>query len=205
MKHAQPVGIIDIGSNSVRLVVYAGPVRIPTPIFNEKVLAGPGTGLKEGGRLDGESRARTLAALGRFRLLLDYMKVTQTHVVATAAIRDAADGRDFVREVNQLGFACEVLSASEEARLAGDGVVSGIPDADGVVGDLGGGSLELVDVGRGTAADGISLPLGVLRLDVSPDGERKARKLLKGALKKSPLKEHSRGRTFYMVGGSWRT
>jgi len=205
MKHAQPVGIIDIGSNSVRLVVYAGPVRIPTPIFNEKVLAGLGTGLKEGGRLDGESRARTLAALGRFRLLLDYMKVTQTHVVATAAIRDAADGRDFVREVNQLGFACEVLSASEEARLAGDGVVSGIPDADGVVGDLGGGSLELVDVSDGSATGGISLPLGVLRLEVSPDGEREARKLLKSALKKSPLKDEARGRTFYMVGGSWRT
>src|SRR6185437_1929631 len=137
-------------------------------------------------------------------LLLNHMKVKRTHVVATAAIRDAANGAEFVREVNRLGFDCEVLSASEEARLAGEGVLSGIPDADGVVGDLGGGSLELVDVGRGTAADGISLPLGVLRLDVSPDGERKARKLLRGALKKSPLKEHSRGRPFYMVGGSWR-
>lgn len=205
MKHAQPVGIIDIGSNSVRLVVYAGPVRIPTPIFNEKVLAGLGTDLKEGGRLDEQSRSRALSALGRFRLLLNYMKVTRIHVVATAAIRDAADGRDFVREVNRLGFACEVLSASQEARLAGEGVVSGIPDADGVVGDLGGGSLELVNVSDASATGGISLPLGVLRLEVSPAGEREARKLLKTALKNSPLKDQARGRSFYMVGGSWRT
>jgi exopolyphosphatase/guanosine-5'-triphosphate,3'-diphosphate pyrophosphatase len=204
VKHAQPVGIIDIGSNSVRLVVYAGPARIPTPIFNEKVLAGLGTGLEQGGRLDKEARARALAALGRFRLLLDYMKVKRTQVVATAAIRDAADGPDFVREVNRLGFDCEVLSAGEEARLAGDGVLSGIPDADGVVGDLGGGSLELVEVGNGTARGGISLPLGILRLDLSPNGEREARKLLKAALKKSSLKEQARGRAFYMVGGSWR-
>lgn len=204
MKPARPAGIIDIGSNSVRLVVYAGPARIPTPIFNEKVLAGLGIGLEQGGRLNEEARSRALAALARFRLLLNHMKVTRAHVVATAAIRDAADGPEFVREVNRLGFACEVLDAGEEARLAGEGVLSGIPDADGIVGDLGGGSLELVEVGNGAASGGISLPLGVLRLDVSPDGEREARKLLKGALKKSPVKEQARGRAFYMVGGSWR-
>ena len=98
----------------------------------------------------------------------------------------------------------EVLSAEQEATLAGEGVLSGIPRADGIVGDLGGGSLELVDVADGKASSGISLPLGVLRLDASASGEREARRLLKAALKKSPLKEQARGRTFYMVGGSWR-
>jgi exopolyphosphatase/guanosine-5'-triphosphate,3'-diphosphate pyrophosphatase len=132
------------------------------------------------------------------------MKIKQTHVVATAAIRDAEDGPEFVREVEQIGLTCEVLSAGEEALLAGAGVLSGIPEADGIVGDLGGGSLELVNVADGAASSGISLPLGVLRLDASPSGERAARKLLKAALKKSPLKEQARGRTFYMVGGSWR-
>jgi exopolyphosphatase/guanosine-5'-triphosphate,3'-diphosphate pyrophosphatase len=132
------------------------------------------------------------------------MKVKRTQVVATAAIRDAEDGPDFVREVERIGLPCEVLTAQEEARLAGEGVLSGIPDADGIVGDLGGGSLELVDVARGGATGGISLPLGVLRLDSSPAGEREARKLLKAALKKSPLRDQARGRTFYMVGGSWR-
>lgn len=132
------------------------------------------------------------------------MKIKQTHVVATAAIRDAEDGPEFVREVEQIGLTCEVLSAGEEALLAGAGVLSGIPEADGIVGDLGGGSLELVNVADGAASSGISLPLGVLRLDASPSGERAARKLLKAALKKSPLREQARGRTFYMVGGSWR-
>jgi exopolyphosphatase/guanosine-5'-triphosphate,3'-diphosphate pyrophosphatase len=204
VKHSEPIGVIDIGSNSVRLVVYAGPLRIPTPIFNEKVLAGLGTGLSEDRRLHEDARERALAALRRFKLLLDHMKVKRTQVVATAAIRDAEDGPEFVCEVERIGFTCDVLSAQAEAALAGEGVLSGIPDADGVVGDLGGGSLELVEVGNGGTSGGISLPLGVLRLDPSPDGEREARKLLKRALKNSPLKDRARGRTFYMVGGSWR-
>src|SRR5204863_4103692 len=146
LKTTEPAAIIDIGSNSVRLVVYAGPPRVPTPIFNEKVLAGLGSG-KEG-ELPPEARATTLAALNRFKLLIDHMKVKRTQVVATAAIRDAgAEGEKFVRDVGRIGFDCEVLSAQEEAALAGEGVLSGIPEADGIVGDLGGGSLELVEVG----------------------------------------------------------
>jgi len=188
----------------VRLVVYAGPSRIPTPIFNEKVLAGLGSGFDRSGRLPEGAREKTLATLRRFKLLLDHMKVKQTQVVATAAVRDAEDGEDFVNEVEDIGLECRVLSAREEAELAGEGVISGIPEADGIVGDLGGGSLELVDVANGGAEHGISLPLGVLRLDPSPSGEREARKILKAALKKSPLREDARGRTFYMVGGSWR-
>jgi exopolyphosphatase/guanosine-5'-triphosphate,3'-diphosphate pyrophosphatase len=201
---AEPAAIIDIGSNSVRLVVYAGPPRIPTPIFNEKVLAGLGSGADQYGPLPAPARDKALAALSRFRLLIDHMKVKQTHVVATAAIRDAEDGFEFVEEVEQIGFDCEVLSAEEEARLAGQGVLSGIPEADGVVGDLGGGSLELVEVGDGTRLPGISLPLGVLRVEADSAGERKARKMLKQALKQSGLRDVASGRTFYMVGGSWR-
>ena len=185
-------------------MVYAGPPRIPTPIFNEKVLAGLGAGLDRSNRLAESARDKALAALRRFKLLLDHMGVRRTQVVATAAIRDAEDGADFVREVDRIGFSCTVLTAEEEARLAGDGVLSGIPEADGIVGDLGGGSLELVDVSSGRARGGISLPLGVLRLDPSPSGERDARKALKAALRKSPLAEQARGRAFYMVGGSWR-
>jgi exopolyphosphatase/guanosine-5'-triphosphate,3'-diphosphate pyrophosphatase len=185
-------------------VVYAGPPRIPTPIFNEKVLAGLGAGLDHSDTLPEEGRRKALAALARFRLLLDHMKVKQAQVVATAAVRDAADGPEFIREVERMGLQCQVLSAEREAELAGEGVISGIPEANGIVGDLGGGSLELVDVADGEARGGISMPLGVLRLDSSADGEREARKLLRTALKKSPLKEEARGRAFYMVGGSWR-
>ena len=159
----------------MRLVVYAGPVRIPAPIFNEKVLAGLGSGLDSMGRLPEEGRHKAIAALQRFRLLLGHMRVKNVNVVATAAIRDAEDGSAFVREVERMGFSCTILSAGEEARLAGEGVLSGIPGADGVVGDLGGGSLELVDVASGSTSGGMSLPLGVLRLDPSPGGERDAR------------------------------
>lgn len=168
------------------------------------MIAGLGSGLSRSGALAGEARDKALGALMRFKLLLDHMNVKRTQVVATAAIRDATDGPEFVREVGRIGFTCEVLSAEEEARLAGDGVLSGIPEADGIVGDLGGGSLELVNVGSGKSDRGISLPLGVLRLDATSDGERDARKALKAALKKSPLKEQGRARPFYMVGGSWR-
>lgn len=132
------------------------------------------------------------------------MKVKRTQIVATAAVRDATDGAEFVREVERMGFDCNVLSAQEEAELAGDGVISGIPDANGIVGDLGGGSLELVNVEDGRASGGLSVPLGVLRLETSTEGERQARKLLRSALKGSALTERTRGRTFYMVGGSWR-
>jgi exopolyphosphatase / guanosine-5'-triphosphate,3'-diphosphate pyrophosphatase len=188
----------------VRLVVYAGPPRIPTPIFNEKVLAGLGSGADEYGPLPAGARDKALAALRRFRLLIDHMKVKQTQVVATAAIRDAEDGPDFVREVRRIGLDCEVLSAEDEARLAGEGVLSGIPQARGIVGDLGGGSIELVEIGDGEDLPGISLPLGVLRMQPSPGGERSVRKQLKAALKASGLRDRGRGRAFYMVGGSWR-
>lgn len=204
MRSPEPVGIIDIGSNSVRLVVYAGPARVRTPIFNEKVLAGLGAGLDRSGTLPREARECALAALRRFRLLVDHMKVKRTRVVATAAVRDAADGAQFVEDIDRIGFDCEILTAKEEARLAGEGVLSGIPDANGTVGDLGGGSLELVRVGNGTDARPISLPLGVLRVDPGPKGEREARKILKSAIKKAGFRELSKGRPFYMVGGSWR-
>jgi exopolyphosphatase/guanosine-5'-triphosphate,3'-diphosphate pyrophosphatase len=201
---ADPVGIIDIGSNSVRLVVYAGPARVPTPIFNEKVLAGLGSGLERSGKLADDARERALSALRRFRLLVDHMKVKRTQVVATAAIRDAADGSEFVREIERIGFSCDVLSAQQEAHLAGQGVLSGIPDADGTVGDLGGGSLELVCVGGGRDSAGISLPLGVLRVDPDSDGERDARKVLKSGIRENGLREAARDKPLYMVGGSWR-
>jgi len=168
------------------------------------VLAGLGSGLDRSGRLSEDARDKALGALERFRLLLGHMKVKRTHVVATAAIRDAEDGPEFVREIESIGLPCTVLSAEEEARLAGEGVLSGIPDADGIVGDLGGGSLELVSVADGRAQNGISTPLGVLRLEADASGEREARKTLKAALKKSPLRDLAKGRTFYMVGGSWR-
>jgi exopolyphosphatase/guanosine-5'-triphosphate,3'-diphosphate pyrophosphatase len=201
---AEPVAIIDIGSNSVRLVVYAGAPRAPAPIFNEKVLAGLGAGLEQRGTFAPAARDKALAALRRFRLLIDHMRIKRTYVLATAAIRDADDGSDFVHEVDRIGFRCEVLSPEREAELAGEGVLSAIPRADGIVGDLGGGSLELVDVAEGQVQRGVSLPLGVLRLDASSSGEKAARQLVRGGVKQLGGVKQTRGRTFFMVGGSWR-
>lgn len=205
MASQKPTAIIDIGSNSVRLVVYSGLGRVPSPTFNEKVLAGLGTGLAETGRLAQRSRDKALAALRRFRLLLDHMEVDRVRVVATAAVRDAIDGPGFVREIERIGFQCKVLSADDEARLAGEGVLSAIPHADGIVGDLGGGSLELVEVAGGQVGRRISMPLGVLRLERSKSGEAAALKILRKGLQDSGLAGRGRGRQFYMVGGSWRS
>ena len=196
--------VIDIGSNSVRLVVYAGAERAPEPIFNEKVMAGLGAGLKANGDLSEATMERALAELKRFRLLLDQFRVTDVHVVATAAVRDARNGEEFVHRIRKIGMPCRVLQGDEEARLAGDGVISSIIDADGIVGDLGGGSLELVDVAGGETDAAFSLPLGALRIEANSTGERAARKLLRSTLKQFGLRQGARDRTLYLVGGSWR-
>ena len=204
MRKADPVAIVDIGSNSVRLVVYSGTPRIPAPIFNEKVMAGLGAGLAETGALSAKSQERALGALRRYRLLVDHMGIKRTHVVATAAARDASNGPQFVRAIERIGFDCKVLSPEEEARLAGEGVMSAIPGADGIVGDLGGGSLELADVSHNAVGTALSLPLGVLRITNGSGREQRIREALRAALKKSGLGKAGAGRPFYMVGGSWR-
>ena len=205
MNQNDPVAIIDIGSNSIRLVVYSGPRRIPAVVFNEKVLAGLGQELGETGVLAAEPRERALAALRRFRLLASRMAVGRMRVLATAAVRDASNGPDFLAEIRALGLEPEVISGEQEGVLAGAGVLSGFPDADGLVGDLGGGSLELAEVAGGEVRESISLPFGVLRLgSAGPAGEGPFRRELHQALVASGLAARGRGRPFYTVGGSWR-
>ena len=140
------MAIIDIGSNSVRLVVYAGAQLIPTPIFTEKVVARLGADFQKSRTLPQDAREKARGALRRFKLVIDDMNVSQPKVVATAAIRDAEDGAAFIDEVANIGFEVQLLSAEEEAHIAGEGVRWAIPDAHGIVGDLGGGSLELIDI-----------------------------------------------------------
>jgi exopolyphosphatase/guanosine-5'-triphosphate,3'-diphosphate pyrophosphatase len=203
--HREPTAIIDIGSNSVRLVVYAGAPRAPSIVFNEKVLAGLGEGLAETGALAPGPWERALRALRRFRLLVEAMEVKEPHVLATAAVRDASNGAAFLDQIRALGFAPRVLSGQEEGKLAGMGVLSGIPEADGIVGDLGGGSLELARVSGGAVGKAISLPLGVLRVRAADaKAERKVRACLADALAASGMAEKGRGRPLYLVGGSWR-
>lgn len=201
-----PVGIVDIGSNSVRLVVYDGLRRAPAPIFNEKLLCGLGRGVAITGKLSDEGIERALDALSRFKLLCGHIGVEDLFAVATAAAREAKNGPDFIKQArNALGAKISVLSGKKEARLAAMGVLSAIPDADGIVGDLGGGSLELVDVRGGEIGDGVTLPLGPLRLrDVSGGSAEEAQALIDGAFSSLDLLKLLEGRNFYAVGGAWR-
>ncbi|HEX8192676.1 MAG TPA: Ppx/GppA family phosphatase, partial [Allosphingosinicella sp.] len=136
MTPTQPIAIVDIGSNSVRLVVYSGATRAPSIVFNEKVMAGLGRGLSGGGDLPVEAMERTIAALARFNLLLGQMGVKQRRIVATAAVRDASNGKAFLERIRRLGLVPEVLPGETEGVMAGYGVISSIPEADGIVGDL---------------------------------------------------------------------
>ncbi len=201
----QPNAIIDIGSNSVRLVVYAGARRIPAVIFNEKVVAGLGRSVARTGELSEAGQERALKALRRFAILIRQMNAEPVRVVATAAVRDAANGETFLDKVRDIGYAPETLSGEQEGRMAGYGVLSAIPDADGIVGDLGGGSLELVDVAHGQVLDSASIPFGVLRLpELLEKGEAAFAKRLSKALDNISFRRRGRRRNFYMVGGSWR-
>lgn len=202
-----PVAIIDIGSNSVRLVVYEGLTRSPTPIFNEKSMAGLGRGVAVTGRLASDAMEKALAALRRFRVLCDTMRVEDITVVATAAARDAENGEAFIRECEAITrVPIRLISGRREAELSAMGVVSGIWKPDGIVGDLGGGSLELVDVRGAEIGDGISLKLGALALQDRSDGSlKKASKIIKQALGDWSGLKKLKGRTFYAVGGTWRS
>lgn len=198
-----PVAVVDIGSNSVRLVVFEGPARSPAPKFNEKVLCGLGRGLAETGKLNEAGVEQTFETLQRFVALVGRMNVSDLHVVATAAVRDADNGKSFVAELEKrCGVRIRILTGPEEARFSALGVLSGIPEADGLVGDLGGGSLELVEVSPGKLGESVTLPLGPFRLQSLSDSAR--REHIDGALKGVPWLGRVKGRRLYLVGGAWR-
>ncbi len=207
LKIGRPVAIIDIGSNSVRLVAYEGMARALTPIYNEKVLCGLGRHVATTGRLDEDAVDRALRALARFRVLCDTMQVSDVFVLATAAARDATNGPAFLEAAaTACGRPISLLSGGEEARFSALGIVAGFHEPDGIVGDMGGGSLELVDVKGAAVGKGVTMPLGGLALqDVSGGSLKKAQKIVRAALERAPeYLENLKGRTFYAVGGTWR-
>jgi exopolyphosphatase/guanosine-5'-triphosphate,3'-diphosphate pyrophosphatase len=200
------VGVVDIGSNTVRLVVYDTPTRLPIPVFNEKAQCRLAEGLSRTGRLSSGGAAQALRTIRRFARLAAAMGVEHLELVATAAVRDAADGPAFASAVEaETGLCVHVLSGAEEARLAAVGVLNGAPGADGVLADLGGGSLDLVSLDIGRIGAFATLPLGHLRLAEEASGDRhKARALLDRALKTVAWLDRINGRALYAVGGSWR-
>ncbi len=205
-KRGSSVAVIDIGSNSVRLVVYEGLSRSLIPIFNEKTLCGLGREVQSTGLLAPDAVDKALTSLKRFRALCRVMQVGRVFAIATAACRDASNGADFITKAERIcAVKIEILSGPREARLSALGVISGIHLPDGIVGDLGGGSLELIDVRRNSVRSGVTLPLGGLALqDLAHKSLKRADRIVREELDGVPQLTAGRGRTFYAVGGTWR-
>ena len=199
------VGVVDVGSNSVRMVVFDGAARSPAYFYNEKIMCGLGKGLAETGRLNPEGRVRALAALKRFSLLARGMGIETLTVVATAATREAEDGPEFQLQVlRETGLKLWVIDGGEEARLSAQGVLLGWPDAKGIVCDMGGNSMELARIGDGKVGKRISTPLGPFRLQQVADTEKKRAAHIDRILKDAQSEMKSEGERIYLVGGSWR-
>ncbi len=199
------VGVVDVGSNSVRMVVFDGAARSPAYFYNEKVMAGLGQGLAQTGMLNPRGKERAIAALRRFALLAEGMAISPLTVVATAAVREATDGPAFQTEVlRQTGLKMTVIDGDEEARLSAQGVLLGWPDATGIVCDIGGNSMELARIGSGKVGKRGTTPLGPFRLQQVEGGAPERREHIRSHLKSLQSLLKSEGERIYLVGGSWR-
>ncbi|MFV0246117.1 MAG: Ppx/GppA family phosphatase [Qingshengfaniella sp.] len=199
------VGVVDVGSNSVRLVVFDGAARAPAYFYNEKVMCGLGAGLAETGRLNPKGKIRAMEALRRFQILADGMGLTPLTAVATAAMREAEDGPAFRDEIaRETGLRLYVIDGSEEARLSTQGVLVGWPWAEGVVCDIGGSSMELAMVSGGKVGRRQTSPLGPLKLQNLPGGKKQLRKHIDGVMAGLVDTLEIKGQRLYLVGGSWR-
>ncbi len=202
----EPVGILDLGSNSVRIVIFERLERAPLTIFNEKILCGLGRDLPRTGRLNPDGIGRAIDGLKRFRVIASEIGVSDVHAIATAAVREAEDGPQFLQKVErETGFAISTISGQREAELAALGLISAIPGAKGIVADLGGGSMEVAEVSAGKFAARSSLPLGPFRLMAfGPIRRRKTRKLVDNALENESWLHAHKGEDLYLIGGAWR-
>ena len=199
------VGVIDIGSNSLRLVLYDRISRAPKILFNEKVMCALGRGLNSSGRLNPEGRVLARDNVERFVMLSRQLGVGQLDILATSAVRDATDGPAFVAEIERrCGVVVTVIDGMREGRLSASGVRAGIPDADGITGDLGGGSVELAMTGAKAAGLVASLPIGPLRLIEASGDDSRPRAAVDQAVASLPWLAQARGKPFYAVGGTWR-
>lgn len=202
--HTAQRAIIDIGSNTVRLVLYGGSPRAPVTLLNEKVAAKLGREIGGTGRLADAAIELAMRGLSRYALILDDLGIMDVEVVATAAVREASNGPQFLERVRSLGLRPRLLSGEEEARISAMGVIGAFPGATGTVADLGGGSLELVHIADGVCGEGVTLPLGTLRLpelrgEKAPGVRKAAAQMLKSA-----NSDWAINAPLYLVGGTWR-
>ncbi|MGH7094379.1 MAG: Ppx/GppA family phosphatase, partial [Stellaceae bacterium] len=203
------IAVVDVGSNSLRLVVFERLGAALMPLLNEKVMCGLGRGIARSGRLNRDGVILAYDNVQRFVALARALEVDHLAVIATAAVRDASDGEAFAAEIGRrCGVAVRVIDGAEEARLSASGVLAGIPGADGVVGDLGGGSVELVQVdgsaGRPVIGAGVSLPLGPLRLAEHGDNRKTIAEAIDRVVGEAAILRAAAGKSLYLVGGAWR-
>ncbi|MEO1042899.1 MAG: hypothetical protein AAFX52_11460 [Pseudomonadota bacterium] len=205
--------VVDIGSNSVRLVIFSGPPRAPISIVNEKVLCGLGDRDRATGELRLEPFERAIATLKRFRGILDAEEIQTEDVVATAAVRDAPNSADFLDAARDAGFDVRLISGDEEARLAGLGILCSAHEIarDGhpaLGGDLGGGSLELSRLGGPDGVkvhETVSLPVGALRMLTDHHGDLAlVQDVARTSFQRVAWLQRPDFRSLYIVGGSWR-
>ena len=199
------VGVVDIGSNSVRLVVFDGAARSPAYFFNEKVMCALGAGLAETGKLNPDGRLRALSALRRFCTIAKGIGLPTLTAVATAAVREASDGAEFIAQVqSETGLKIHVIDGPEEARLAAQGVLLGWPGSYGLVCDIGGGSMELAEIAKGQVGQSVTSPLGPLKL-INVQGGKKGRKaVIAETLDHLRAQMGPQSDRLFLVGGSWR-
>jgi exopolyphosphatase/guanosine-5'-triphosphate,3'-diphosphate pyrophosphatase len=199
--------VVDLGSNSVRLVIYEGQARNPVQIFNEKAVLRLAKGMTKTGRLDEAALQQTETVLRRYAAIARAMGASPFDVLATSAVRDAENGGEFVRLMTQRlpEMRITVLSGEQEAALSAEGVLCGIPGADGVLADLGGGSLELVRLESGRVGQAATIPVGVIRLADRSGGDLlKARAIMTAELERTPFISEAAGRDLYLSGGAFR-
>ena len=198
------VGIIDVGSNSVRLVVFDGATRSPANFFNEKVQCGLGATLRRSGKLSKAGRGRALRAIKRFAMLAEGMRVSSLTAVGTAAVREASDSQAFRDEVMaKTGIEIHVASGEEEARLAAQGVFLGWPGANGIVCDFGGSSTEMVEVSNRRIGSCLTARLGHLSF-ARNEGVAKQQDIIGRTVADIRRRLSGNYPTLYLVGGSWR-
>ncbi|MGR3540612.1 MAG: Ppx/GppA phosphatase family protein, partial [Hasllibacter sp.] len=199
------VGVVDIGSNSVRLVIFDGAARSPAYFFNEKIMCALGAGMSETGRLNPEGRARALAAMRRFKHLGDGIGTEGLTAVATAAVREAEDGAEFCEEVErETGIRIHVIDGKEEARLSAQGVLLGWPGSYGLVCDIGGSSMELAEINGGRVGRRLSSSLGPLKLRDMKGGKKARKALIRDRIKSMQDDLGEQKNRLFLVGGSWR-
>ncbi|MBK0326984.1 Ppx/GppA family phosphatase [Rhodobacteraceae bacterium F11138] len=199
------VGVVDVGSNSVRLVVFDGAARSPAYFYNEKIMCGLGAGISDTGRLNPKGRARALSAIRRFQHLAKGMDLSPLTAVATAAVRDAEDGQEFRDQVlRETGLRIWVIDGEEEARLSAQGVLLGWPGSYGLVCDIGGSSMELAEIKDGRVGKRVTSALGPLKLAGIKGGKRGRKAHIQSTIEDLSKRMGPQRDRLFLVGGSWR-